>query len=163
MSILRFSRLPTCVVACVLGVFGGVLSGCGLFGAEEERVSVRVQTGQEVYAAESAVGVELINGGEAPVYRAGCPTIVLQELRGDTLSNEWTVAGFEYCGGAFAIDANESYRDTVFLKSGHVHGVRFDDAAEYRLDFVGVYRGKEADDRLGEGSRLSNRFTITQP
>ncbi len=140
-----------------------MLSGCGLFGAEEERVSVRVQTGQEVYAAESAIGVELTNEGEARVYRAGCPTIVLQELRGDTLSNEWTVAGFEYCGGAFAINPNESYRDTVSLRSGHVHDLRFDDAAEYRLDFVGVYRGREADNRLGEGNRQSNRFTITQP
>ncbi len=167
MRVLLARRVLVRFAWCLLVALSCAASGCVLSGADEESVSVRLQTDQTTYTTESAIALAVTNRGDAPIYRAGCPVIALQELQAGTLLNEWIVAGFEFCGGFFAIEAGASYRDTVNLGSellrDRLSTARFDASVEYRLDVASLYRRKDSGDRLSEANRRSNRFKITQP
>lgn len=167
MRVLTMSRISTLFAAWLLIILSHTIAGCDLFGLDDERVSVQLQTDQRTYALPSTIVLEVSNRSSAPVYRAGCPVINLQELHDGKLITEWMVSGFQFCGGRAPIEPNRSYERTVNLSSEllqtRLSTARFNESVDYRLDFVSLYHSRESDDRLGEANRQSNRFKITHP
>lgn len=154
------------VLPVLLFLMAAVGGGCSLFG-HERSYSLRLETDQSVYAADSSTTLRLTvtNPGERAVYYVCTGTVYLEALSEGEVTNSWKVHGDAKCLTRTPIEPDSSATFTMspFSPTGDF-GVKIAELPEgghYRLRME-LYRSEEIHQLVARKERFSNTFEITQ-
>lgn len=157
-------RASQCVLLFLLA--GGVLvGGCSLFG-QEDGYSLRLETDQDEYAADSSTTIQLTvrNTGKRAVHYTCTGSIFLEELNDGRVVTSWQMSGFAKCGPSPPINSGESKEFRISLLDTSPNGPRSgpkragltEERYRLRMEIFG------RDQLLDRKERVSNTFKITQ-
>lgn len=138
------------------------LSGCSLFGPEEQ--VLELTTNQQTYSLDKETIIEVIveNVSNEVIYFSSCMPTRLEEVDGKRVVG---TLGFPVCQCICSrtLQPGEQWVERVFTQQIEQFGAHLplDPTHRYRMRLA-LYRDKDHQQLLNESSLLSNLFRLTQ-